>query len=352
LLTLLTVVVAALLVRIAWGDPSRRTALLLGLAWGAALLTKGFALALPPAIVAAYVLGASGSLPDRIRAAWPGILLSGGCGFAIGGWWWIRNEVVYGAVQPNGLGMLSDHQRQVAFGSDRPGGSDLQFFGNFFRLLGQRLWGSLGQVDVPSIAHLTLFSIAALFLLTLVVALAAGTAPLRGRLDGSGWTLGRASSLILPTLLTMVVMYAGSRATYVRSRQLSGIQARYVIPTVLGLAICSALALHVAAGRWRRWLPFVALLSSLAFVARSVYQVLDVEMSSASLDRGQRLKDAAHYVIGWAPFPSVVTAAMLALLVVVGAATLVVLAVGAAREHLDAGPATAAERTAITAAAG
>jgi hypothetical protein len=83
-----------------------------------------------------------------------------------------------------------------------------------------------------------------------------------------------------------------------------------------------------------------------------VYQVLDVEMSSASLDRGQRLKDAAHYVIGWAPFPSVVTAAMLALLVVVGAATLVVLAVGAAREHLDAGPATAAERTAITAAAG
>jgi len=347
LLTLLTVVVAALLVQIAWGDHTRRTTVLLGLAWGGALLTKGFALALPPAIVLAYLVGANGSLRERIRASWPGIVLSGAVGFAVGGWWWIRNVALYGKVQPDGYMTLSAGLRQLGFGHDRPGGGDSDFFGNFFRLLGQRLWGSLGLIDQPSVPHPVLFTVAVLLLVSLVVALVAGAPRFRAGSAGSGWTVGRAASLLLPALLTLAVIYAGSRSTYLRGRQLSGIQARYLIPTVLGLAICIAVALDLAARRLRRWLPVTALVASLMFLTVSVYRVLSVEMSSVSPDRSRRLKDALHFVVGWAPFPAAVTVTMLALTAGLAVATLVVLALGATRGAPDGVTAPAPDREEI-----
>jgi 4-amino-4-deoxy-L-arabinose transferase-like glycosyltransferase len=333
LVTLLTVVVAALLVRVAWGDLGRRTAVLLGLAWGAALLTKGFALALPPAIVLAYLVGATGPVKDRFRAAWPGIVISGGVGLAVGGWWWIRNVVVYGTVQPDGFADLSDALRQQAFGRDRPGAGDIDFFATFFRLLGQRMWGSLGLTDDPSLPHVVLFTASALFLAALVASVVAGSTRFRGSLNTSGWTVGRALSLILPAALMLGAMYVGSRSFYLRGHQPIGINARYLTPAILGLAICAAVVLDLAAGRLRRWLPAVALVASLLFVALSGYRVLSVEMSSASPDPSRRLTDALHFVVGWAPFPSAVTGALVVLTVLLALASVVVLAVGSAREQ-------------------
>jgi 4-amino-4-deoxy-L-arabinose transferase-like glycosyltransferase len=325
LLTVLTVAMAALLVRVAWGDRTRRTAVLLGLVWGCALLTKGFALALPPAIVLAYLVGANGSLRARLRASWTGIVTSGAIGFALGGWWWIRNLVVYGQVQPNGFANLPDSVRQQGFGRDRPHGSELDFFNNFFRLLGQRVWGSLGLTDLPSLPHSLLFTAAALLVVSLVVAVLAGLPRLRTRVELPGWTVGRAVSLILPTLLTLVVIYLNARSNYMQNHPLGGVQSRYFIPNLLGLAICAAVALYLAAGRWRRWLPVAALLATLLFILASVYEVISVEMSSAGPDRVRRLKDAVRFVVGWAPFPPAVTAMMLAVTVGLAATTVVVL---------------------------
>jgi hypothetical protein len=42
-----------------------------------------------------------------------------------------------------------------------------------------------------------------------------------------------------------------------------------------------------------------------------VAQVLRVEMSSAAPDRLQRWKDAVRFVVGWAPFPALVTGLLL-----------------------------------------
>jgi hypothetical protein len=335
LLTLLTVVVAALLVRVAWGDLSRRTAVLLGLAWAAALLTKGFALALPPAIVLAYVVGATGSLRERVRASWRGVVLSGAIGVAVGGWWWVRNLAIYGKVQPDGYATLSSSLRQQAFGADRPGGGDSDFFRSFFRLLGQRLWGSLGLIDTPSLSLVLLFTLASLWLVSFVVAMVAGLHRFAAPLGVAEWTVGRVVSLLLPALLILAVIYSGSRSTYLHGRQLAGIQARYLVPPILGLALCSAFSLHLVGGRFRRWLPPATLVASLAFMAASVHQVLDIEMSSNSPNWYHRMKDAVRFVIGWAPFPAVVTAAMLAVTAGLGLATIVVLVLGATGDASD-----------------
>ncbi|MDT4908592.1 MAG: hypothetical protein QOI69_1833, partial [Pseudonocardiales bacterium] len=335
LITVLTIALAALLVRVAWGDLGRRTAILVGVVWGAALLTKGFALVLPPAIVLAYLLGAGGTFKERIRVAWPGVMLSGVIGCVIGAWWWIRNLVIYGKVQPDGFATLSDAQRQLGFGKDRAGAGEIDFFNSFFRTLGQRMWGGLGLIDTPSLPHAFLYTTSAVLVALLVVSVVLGAPGLRTRLHVSGWTAGRALSLILPTLLTLGAMYVGARGRYLRGHQLIGINSRYVVPTLLGLMICAAVVLDVAAGRLRRWLPPTILLASMAFIGWSVYCVLNIEMSSTDPNHTQRLDDAVHFVVGWAPFPGKVSAAIVLLAGAFAVATLVALVVGAARRDPD-----------------
>jgi len=335
LLTLLSVAVSALLVRVAWGDQTRRTAVLLGLAWGASLLTKGFPLALPPAIVLAYLLGVDGSLRDRARASWPGIVLSGAIGFAVGGWWWIRNVVVYGAVQPNGFANLSSYLRQRGFGADRPHGSDLHFFGTFFRLLGQRTWGALGLTDLPSLPHSLLLLAAAVFVISQVVAVVVGLPRLRSRFDLPGWTAARAVSLLLPTALTLAVVYINARANYFQNHPLGGVQSRYIVPTLLGPVICTAVALYLVAGRLRRWLPLATLTAALLFLAGSAYELISVEMSSPTPDRIQGLKDGLRFVLDWAPFPTLASSTIVVVTAAVAAATAVVLYRDTARRKRD-----------------
>jgi 4-amino-4-deoxy-L-arabinose transferase-like glycosyltransferase len=328
LLTLLVTAFIALLVRVAWGDLSGRTAVLVGLAWGGALLTKGFALALPPAIVLAYLVGARGTLRERIGRSWQGFVLAGAVGSVIGAWWWVRNLVVYGVVQPSGFGHLSDDLRQLAFGHDRPGGGEVDFFGNFFGLLARRAWGSLGLIDRPSMPDPLLFCLAIVFLVTLVVAIVLGLrrfAWLRNAAGVPTWSASRASTLVLPSLLILSVMYFGARTTYLHGRQLQGIQVRYLVPALIGLAICTAVTLQALAGRAARWLPTVLLVAGLGFVAMSVYVVLRVEMSSTSPDRVRALKDAVRYVVQWAPFPAAVSGALAVLILATAVATVAIL---------------------------
>lgn len=310
LLLLLCSVALALLVRISLGDLSRRVAVLLGLAWGLALLTKGFALALPPAIVLAYWVGAGGPAGARLRLLWRPLITAGVLGSVLGGWWWVRNVLLYGVVQPSGFGNLSDALRQQLFGRDHPGGTELNYFTNFFQLLAARTWGSLGLVDVPSLSHALLYWLASVLGLLLLSSLVAGAGPVRRRsvvLGELDWRLDRAAALLLPVLLTLLLMYGGARPRYLRSHQLSGIQLRYVLPVMLGLLICLAVALHWLAGRHARWLPPLVLTGSLALLVASAFTVLDVEMSGNGRTPGQRLSQGWHFVRAWGPAPDLLS---------------------------------------------
>jgi hypothetical protein len=316
----------ALLVRVTFGDLSRRVALLVGLAWAGALLSKGFALAMPPAIVVAYLVGARGSLRQRLALAWRPVLIAGAVGTVLGGWWWVRNLALYGTVQPDGLGQLSDTVRQQIFGRDGAHGTELNFFVQFFRLLGLRTWGSIGLIDTPSLSHRLLFGLSGLLLLAVLASLVAGLGPVRARsawLRATDWRLDRAVSLLLPVPLTLLVMYVGARPRYLHGRQLSGDQVRYLLPAMLGLLICVGVALHWLSGRLHRWLAPVVLTGSLLFVAGSAYQVLDLEMSNNSPDRAQRLSAGLRFVIGWSPLPGPLTSALFVLTALVAVAAVV-----------------------------
>jgi hypothetical protein len=58
-------------------------------------------------------------------------------------------------------------------------------------------------------------------------------------------------------------------------------------------------------------------------------------MSSTDPNHTQRLDDAVHFVVGWAPFPGKVSAAIVLLAGAFAVATLVALVVGAARRDPD-----------------
>jgi 4-amino-4-deoxy-L-arabinose transferase-like glycosyltransferase len=316
LLLLSTSVVLALLVRVSLGELGRRVAVLLGLAWAAALLTKGFALALPPAIVLAYWVGASGAVGARLRQFWRPLVLAGVVGGVLGGWWWLRNLIVYGAIQPDGLGGLSDAARQQVFGRDGPGATEANLFENFFRLLGIRTWGSLGLIDVPSLSHVLLNGLAFVLVALVLLSLAAGVSPVRQRFESLrelNWRLDRTIALLLPVLLTLVLMYAGARPRYLHGHQLAGVQVRYLLPVMLGLLICVAATLRWLAGRYARWLPPLLLTGSLVFLAASAFTVLDVQMSGTGRTPGRRLSQGWHYVLGWAPAPNLLSTLLILL---------------------------------------
>jgi 4-amino-4-deoxy-L-arabinose transferase-like glycosyltransferase len=313
LLILLTTVLLALLVRVAWGDLSRRTALWVGLAWGADVLTKGFALALPVAILACYLVDARGSLIARIKQSWRPALLGGALGSAIGAWWWVRNLIVYGAVQPNGFGPVwakSIHEQELA--GHHPPGTYAGLIQHFVTVLGPRIWGSLGLIDTPSLPRNILW-------LLLIVATALVLISLLRRDPTTGWGPVRALVLCLPLLLTLGVMFWGVRATYLRGQVLPGMQARYLVPDSLGIAICIAVAICWLSGRYQRWMAPLILTGSLLFVAASAARVIDIEMSPTEAGRFQRFGDGLAWIAAWAPWRASVSA------MIVGATALVAL---------------------------
>ena len=101
-----TSVLCYLLCRVVRGDFATRTAIGVSTSLAVALLAKGFALVLPPIVLAAYLIGwfrqPHPTRSNRVMLLRP-VAISG-VGGVLGGLWWLRNVVLYGAIQPSGLG--------------------------------------------------------------------------------------------------------------------------------------------------------------------------------------------------------------------------------------------------------
>jgi hypothetical protein len=248
------------------------------------------------------LVGARGSVRERAASVYRPLALSLLIGSVIGAWWWIRNVIVYGQVQTSGLGKLSVADRQLLLGPDQPGGTELGLFTHFFQFLALRLWGSLGLADIPSIPHVFLFLLTGGFALIALVGVT-------HRSRFSGWTPGRGAVLCLPLVLTIAVMYSGTRAVYLRGQQLPGIQSRYLTPEMLGVAICIAAGIGRLVNWRTRWLPALALTAMLGYLSISVLVVLEIEMSPATPDGFvARLKGGIRFIAGWAPWPAWISA--------------------------------------------
>lgn len=218
LLALATSAAIALLIPAAQGDVRGRRALAIGAAVSVALLAKGFALALLPVVLVAYLLGArrsgiasaAGGLVIAVLATAPGL------------WWWVLNVVRYGSLQPKGGNVLAP----VA---DIP---PLSQWATEFALTWMRtLWVALGWAESRPPPWLYI-GLTALFATLLLV---------------GSWTLRRCFGAVLLLHLLwlgpLAIVVLGSLQEFLSSGQTRAAQGRYLQTAVVALAVLVAASL-------------------------------------------------------------------------------------------------------------
>jgi 4-amino-4-deoxy-L-arabinose transferase-like glycosyltransferase len=312
LLVLLMTAATALLARVLTRDHGLATAAALGAVTAAALLTKGFALLMPVWIGLAYLVAWY-----RVRSTAPlralGVaLLVAAPGLA----WWVRNRIVYGALQPAGdkvtqtprvavypwsdggwhwLGRITDRFITTYFVQDHSG-----------RMAMDASWWA---------AHVAL----ALGVVGLVVTLVRRTLP---RLD----TL----VLLVPTVAVAAIVGSASYQQFAATHLMAAQQGRYLFGGIAGaLVVTFAGAAHL--GREvRRLAPAAVLVFAAAMHAAFQLDTWQLYWMSP----GGNVIDAARAVSRLYPFGLAVQAVVLG----ATAALAVGCAVGAVRCATGASP--------------
>jgi small subunit ribosomal protein S36 len=283
MLTLLVSILMLLLVWIATGDLSRRRAVATGVVAGLALLTKGFAVALPVWVATAYATPALEGGVRRLAVRRTALALL--VGLVVGGWWWLRNLAIFGAVQP-GTDIDPRPPAPAGFLPD-PGA-----WTNVYLLwTADRFWGSFGRVDV-SIPRMAVLVATGLVLGAIVLAFIGGARP-SGRLH--------LVLLLLPVLTTLGIVTFGAYAAYVRSGQPVGFHGRYLFPGLVGLAAVVALGLGHVLGRWRRTLPLLVTGGAVAMQAVALTTILPFYWGAPNVS----LFDRIEAVVAWSTWPPV-----------------------------------------------
>ena len=227
LLIVACAVVAWLSTRIATGDLSGRTAVGAGLALAAALLAKAFGLVFVPVLVAAYLLAAVRARTWRVPAV---RLLTAGSLALLGAWWWLRNVLVFGQLQPAG------HLARLDVPLD-PGSAVDDYLLAAWNLIPMRFWATLsikpGSPFPPAVT--SVLSIALLAAMVLFV--------VRRR----SFLARRADALLLlaPFVLCAVVLVSSTWELFLATGFPRGLQGRYLFAGISGVA--AALGLGVMA---------------------------------------------------------------------------------------------------------
>lgn len=356
------------------GDRRIRTAVWAGLWLAVCLLAKGLALLLPLMAVAAYLVGWWRTRGDRDSTAgradaaagtgpgaggggrWRGLVRSlpwwpatvaVGLGGLLGGWWWVRNVVLYGAVQPNGWA-TNPPRREALLLPD----SFFTWFWYFFRTMISRFWGGLGMFEPPQLTGVAIVTATVVVVALGGVAMANGLRPARlipaQRPGGRRWA-DRLSGAAVPAVLLLPIVFAyvsvGQRswAEYERYTRGIAVQGRYLYLGLVGLGVVVAAGLARSLGRRARWTPLVLLVGALLMQAFALLAVC----SYYWLGRGVaftplRVPDVVNAIARWAPFPAGVTWALLSTTAALAVAVLVVVA----RAAVAAGPAPGPSRPA------
>lgn len=289
---------------IARGDTGLRTAAWTGVGLAVALLTKAFALVLLPLVGLALVLAWSRSGrragPVLRSAAMIGVLA------ATGLWWWVRNLLVYGSVQPAGhFPALPDGPMDL--------GSALRLFaGQAVWLVPQRFWAMLSiktdQQAFPTWIYLVATAVA-------VVVVVAGLSWCRrtGRPDRI--------LLIAPVVLVGLSTTASTWRLMVRTGEAAGLQGRYLFVGVVGLAVLVVLGGARLLGRRHLLLPVLLFSGGAVFVTVSFVRALGYHWER----RGSSVGEALTALLAWSPVGSSATSAVLLSIPVLAVLVLVVL---------------------------
>lgn len=348
------------------GDRRARTAIWAGVWLAVTLLSKGTALLLPLMVGAAYLAGwwrtrdaraaTAGPRAARRRAAlrslpWRPAAIALGVGVAGGGWWWVRNYVLYGAVQPNGWG-VDPPRREPLLLPD----SFWTWLWYFVETMFNRFWAGLGLFEPPQLTPVAIVAATVVVLVVGLAGVATGLAGPRRRrserpelagptiltqtapavpaeapaVPGQRWldrllTPAAPAVLLLPAVLAYVTVGQRSWAEYERYTRGIAVQGRYLYLGVVGIGVVAAAGLAWLLGRRARWTPLIMLVGAVLMQAFALLAIC----SYYWLGRGvaftpARIPDVAAAIARWAPFPVGVTWTILAATGALAVAALVV----------------------------
>lgn len=307
LLIVLSAGLTVLVARVLRDDWTGRTAVLMGLITGLALITKAFALVFPFWILLLYAIAWRRGLrwqTTLVRIAQVAVVA-----FIAGGWWWFRNLVMLGRIQAS----LPAYNDGVDGFITRP----FWWLGRFAIWITESFWGWMGWFE----AKLPVGLIAAATLIVLVTLFAAVIDP------GSRASIGRSEVLFLlsPAVLIGMIVVQRAYAVYADTGITRGIQGRYFLPLVVALAAIVAATWVDFASVRERSVPSTVLGGAAVMQVVALLVVLQTYYGNP---------DAAIPVrfdawMAWSPIPAAV--AIAAIIIVVGlfaAATLTALADG------------------------
>jgi len=240
-------------VRIVRGGSSVRTDVTLGLIYGLALLTKFNLLALLPLIELAYVL-AVWRTRDWSTLLRPNLIILS-LAAVISGWWFWRNQVLYG--DPTGMNRLNE------LWEGGPAAGNWWLVQQSLPYLWSSLWGRFGygQLPLPQVIYQGLF-------LFCVLALAGYLLPRRRPSPLASVDLAVLTLLgFTPLTFTLVVFY------YIMI-QPAGAMGRFLFPGLPAFALLLLLGLSRFFPRRLTWVPGLAV--TLGMAALAVYALVGV----------------------------------------------------------------------------
>lgn len=278
--TLLVLLLAALTLPTlvaARGDTSGRTALVAGLVGGLALLTKGFALIVPVWLVGAYLIGAArGGGARAVGAGALAVLTATG----VGGWWWIRNLLTFGTVQPSGLpspptpaGFVPDVGAWLAF---------------FVERMSVRFWI---EPDVLPQGAPPLHLLSTFVLVVCCVAAFVGYRHIRQH-------PADLAVLLTPLAGLAAIVVFGAWRVYARTGTPFAIHGRYLYGGVVGLGVVAAFGAASLLRQRVRWLPLGA------FIVAAGVQVAAMALALTQYWAPPGLGERTAAVLAWAPWPA------------------------------------------------
>lgn len=288
LMILLGSVTLAGAARLVTGDRRWGTAAVTGVAAGAAMFTKGFAVPLVPAVALACLLPlfriapvGEGRRSERVeRAGTIGrAAVVAGLALAFGGWWWIRNVVEYGTPQPGVR--LRDRVPGVELNL-------LRFAGDFSERIVSSFWGYFGWREV----HLPIGVTVGMTLLVVVSSIAAC------------WRSWPRVVLVVPALAATAMVLSSGWGAFKKTGVSYATQGRYLFAGIAGLAVLVSLGVARLSGRPRASQAGATLCVALALQAGSLWLVLRRYWAGSTVDRVRAMAD-------FAPLPGPFTAGVL-----------------------------------------
>jgi hypothetical protein len=316
LLILAAAVLTLLLTHVLTGDTSRRTAVWVGAVTTVALLTKGLALILPVWIAVAYAVALYRTRARSVVGSAAIAAAVTGVGLA----WWVRNKVLYDAVQPAGLRIVLPPL--PVRGSWEDGGA--RFVAHFVDSMATTFfvqdYSAMTHDRAAARLHDPNLWLARVVVVILVVGVAVTLARrVIPRLD--------ALTLLLPTVLLAALVALGSWDAFETYGIYTAMQGRYLFAGAFALALVALAPLARAPERFRRVVPLLLLALGLVLHLGTTAQSLSKYWAPAhtSIKTWEGLRESVDALVRWYALPPAVLLTMIVATALAAAATVVAL---------------------------